>query len=175
LVNQFAGHLLMSKWAVERAFKDRNLNPATAQDREIYAIACQFGVGYQTIIKHLRYALGLLTAQRLEQLLRSTPKTIRQNLLNNPFSNRLVLVDSYWKQVAIDLEVGDGACLTFKARAEDSRLLAQHGKMSSVFVALRPGITKLEAVGNPWAAFVRISRKGFAGRSIYRHLEDIDD
>lgn len=175
LVNQFAGHLLMSKWAIERAFKDRNVDPGTARDREIYAIACQFGVGYQTIVKHLRYALGLINPQRMEQLLRSTPKAIRQDLLNDTFSNHVVLVDPQWRQVAIDLEVGDGACLAFKAQAENDRLLAQGCNGSSVFVALRPGITKLEAVGSPWAAFVRISRKGFTGRSIYRHLEDTDD
>jgi hypothetical protein len=109
------------------------------------------------------------------RLLQSSPKAIKERLLKRAFPAHLVLVDSAWKQdVPIDLEVGDGVLLTFQALAENDRLCSQPFVGGSMFLAAKPGISKVTAVGNSWAAFVRISRKGFTGRSIYRHLEDPD-
>jgi Zn-dependent peptidase ImmA (M78 family) len=175
LANQFAGHLLMPKWAVEKAFSERKLNPATTTDRDFYAIACQFGVGYGTIINHLRYALDVLSAYQAERLLQISPKSIRERLLEKPFLAHLVLVDLAWKQdVPVDLEVGDCVLLTFHAKAENEQLNMQSFTGGSLFLAAKPGISKVMAIDHPWAAFVRISKKGFTGRSIYRHLEDPD-
>ena len=175
LVNQFAGHLLMPKWAVDKSFKDRKLNPVTATDRDFYAVACQFGVGYETIITHLRYALDMVSAHQAERLLQSSPKAIKERVLNTPFPARLVLVDLAWKQdIPIDLEVGDGVFLTFQALAENDRLDVQSVSGGSLFLAAKPGISKVTATDNSWATFVRISKNGFSGRSIYRHLEDPD-
>lgn len=175
LANQFAGHLLMPKWAVKKTFNDRKLNPITANEQDIYAVACQFGVGYGTIINHLRYALDIMPAHQAERLLQSSPKAIKERLLKRMFPAHLVLVDLAWKQeIPIDLEVGDGVFLTFQAQAENERLDAQSFSGGSLFLAAKPGISKVTAVGNSWAAFVRISKKGFTGRSIYRHLEEPD-
>jgi len=175
LVNQFAGHLLMPKWAVEKSFSDHQLNPFVATDRDFYAAACQFGVGYGTIINHLQYALDILPAHQAERLLQSSPKLIKEKLLNRPFPAHLVLVDLAWKQdVPIDLEVGDGVLLTFQAKAENDQLCPQSFTGGSLFLATKPGISKLTAVDHSWATFVRISKKGFTGRNIYRHLEDPD-
>jgi Zn-dependent peptidase ImmA (M78 family) len=175
LVNQFAGHLLMPKWAVEKSFNDRKLNSATATERDFYAVACQFGVGYETIITHSRYALDIVPAYQAERLLQSSPKAIKERLLNRVFPAHLVLVDLAWKQeIPIDLEVGDGVFLTFQALAENERLDRQSVAQGSLFLAAKPGISKVTAIGHSWAAFVRISRKGFTGLSIYRHLEDPD-
>ena len=175
LANQFAGHLLMPKWAVEKSFNDRKLISNTATDRDFYAVACQLGVGYETIITHLRYALDILPAYQAERLLQSSPKAIKERLLNRVFPTHLVVVDLAWKQeIPIDLEVGDGVFLTFQALAENERLDQQSLAHGSFFLAAKPGISKLTAIGHSWAAFVRISRKGFTGLSIYRHLEDPD-
>lgn len=173
LANQFAGHLLMPKWAVEKSFNDRRLNPVSAADQDFYAVACQFGVGYGTIVKHLRYALDMLPASQCKRLLQSSPKIIKERLLRNAFPAHLVLVDLAWKQdIPIDLEVGDGVLLTFQARAENDWLCPQTFGGNSFFLAVKPGISTITAADRSWAAIVRISRKGFTGRSIYRHLED---
>jgi Zn-dependent peptidase ImmA (M78 family) len=175
LANQFAGHLLMPRWAVEQSFADRKLVPETATDRDLYALACQFGVGYRTIITHLRYALNMISPHRTELLLRSSRKAIKQKFLSETFSNHLVFVDSCWKQeVAVDLEVGDEVLLTFDATAENDRLRKQPVAEGTLLLATKPGITKVSADNSAWTTFVRICRKGFTGRSIYRHLEDPD-
>jgi Zn-dependent peptidase ImmA (M78 family) len=175
LANQFAGHLLMSKWAIEKALQDRRLDVHQATDCELYGIACQFGVGYQTIVQHMRYSLEMLTDREAARLLDSSPKVIKQRLLTRSFASHLVLVDDRWSQeLPIDLEVGDAALLTFKAKSEDAKLASSSALVGPLFVATSPGITKVTATGSSWAAFVRISRKGFNGRSIYRHLEDPD-
>lgn len=175
LVNQFAGHLLMPKWAIEKALLDRDLRLATATDRDIYGLACQFGVGFGTMITHLRYGLNLLRDNQVDHLLRTSPKIIKERLLGRKFPAHLVLVDSAWKQdLPIDLEVGDGALLTFRARPENDRLHSEQIVGGCLIIAEKPGLSKVSALSSPWAAFVRISRKGFTGRSIYRHLEDPD-
>jgi hypothetical protein len=165
----------MPKWAVEKTFNDRKLSPVAATDQDFYAVACQFGVGYGTIVKHLRYALNILPALQCKRLLQSSPKIIRERLLKRVFPAHLVLVDSAWKQdIPIDLEVGDGVLLTFQASAENDWLCQQTFDGNSFFLAVKPGISTVTAAGHPWAAAVRICRKGFTGRSIYRHLEDPD-
>ena len=40
--------------------------------------------------------------------------------------------------------------------------------------ARQPGIGKL-VNSSTWSAFVRVSRRGFVGRSLFRHLEEVDD
>jgi len=175
LANQFAGHFLMPKWAIEKAFTDRKLNPDSAMAQSFYAIASQFGVGYTTIVNHMYYSLGLLPARQFDRLLRSSPKTIKEQLLEQSLPNRLVLVDSSWNQsVPIDLEVGDGVLCLFSARAENERLLPQSFSGGSLFLAVTPGFSSMTASDQPRAKRVRISRKGFTGRSIFRHLEDPD-
>lgn len=175
LANQFAANLLMPKWAMEQMFKERSIDPSSVSDIQMYAAACQFGVGYETMIQHLRFGLGFISSNSSERLLQSSPKSIKRNLLGELFPNHLVVVSKTWNSVAIDLEVGDGAFLNFPARSDGAHLVAGDSKTGSLFVATRPGITKIEAVGDNWAAFARISRKGFTGRSTFRHLEDPDE
>ena len=164
----------MPKWAVEKALKDRMLNPSTATDQEFYALASQFGVGYQTIVKHLRYALELLPDFKLDTLLRSSPKIIKERLLNTKFFGHLVLVDTAWKQdIPIDLEVGDAAFLTFPARSDGQGLPSELISTGTLFSAAKPGIFKLTATESPWAAFVAFQEKvlpGGANTVIWRIL-----
>lgn len=177
LVNQFAGHLLMAKPAIQLAFKKRQLAPSTSTQQELYAIACQFGVGYNTIITHLCYALELIPRRRAEELLRSSAKATKESLLYQTFANHLVLVDESWdSQMPIDLEVGDRVLTLFPSRAEGDRLAAEpHTGGGTILEAIKPGLARILSVKDSWVAFVRISKRGFTGRSIYRHLEDPDE
>ena len=81
LANFFAAHLLMPSWAVKKAFLTRNYEPETCTALEFYTIAGQLGVGYGTLATHLRFSLGLISPQQFRQLLKSTPKQIREAVL----------------------------------------------------------------------------------------------
>lgn len=175
LADHFAGHLLMPKWAIAEALKNRRLDPSSTSAQDLYCLACLFGVGYETIITHLWLALGLLPRTHANELLKHSPKSIIGPWVGDSFPGRLLLVDQLWKPtVPIDLEVGDGVGLSFEAKADDKRLSRTSTEGPIVFVANQPGVTRIVASEGVWATFVRISRKGFTGRSIYRHLEDPD-
>ena len=175
LANQFAANLLMPKWAIDQLFKEEAVNLNAVTELQLYAASCQLGVGYETLVRHLRFGLGLISPATTDRLLQTSPKNIRQTYLGEPFANHLVVVSKAWSQVPIDLEVGDGAYLNFLATTEGTLLVPQEHKTGSLFVATKPGITKVQAKSDSWASFVRISRKGYTGRSAFRHLEDSDE
>ena len=58
----------------------------------------------------------------------------------------------------------EGACIEPSSDVE-------HGR---VFRAARPGIGRLEA-GTTSSAFVRVSRRDYVGRALYRHWEEAGD
>ena len=74
LVDCFAGFLLMPKIAVYNAFTLRAWTPATASPKQIFTIACSFGVGYSTLIDHMTYSLQMLSESKSRELKKFTPK-----------------------------------------------------------------------------------------------------
>ena len=67
----------MPKAAVEHGFKVRGYVPAAATPQQIYAVAGWLGVGYGTLIHHMRISLDLLSEQKTKALLSIPPKRIR--------------------------------------------------------------------------------------------------
>jgi hypothetical protein len=172
--DMFAGMLLMPKSTVDRAFSSRKLNPETADPAEFFRVACSLGVGYSTLAGHLYYALNAITENRLVGIERCTPKKIRESLLGQSGSEELILVDEQWTGRPVDASVGDflllpptssteGLCCEFRANLKQGTLLQ----------AVTPGVGRFES-SSGWAAFVRISRKHYEGRSIFRHLEEVE-
>ena len=171
----FAGALLMPKMAVSKAFATRGWNMADCTPEQVFTVAGYFGVGYTTLVHHMRSALQILPDTRAEALLKVGPRKAQSLLLGLQTAETAVVVDSHWTKRAVDVEVGDllivqgesqseGACLEPSSEVEHVRL----------FRAVRPGIGRVEG-RNGWAAFVRVARRGFVGRALYRHWEDSDD
>ncbi len=178
LVNAFAAHLLMPLRAVRDSFRRRGWNPADSKPIQVYAVACQLGVGYSTLVHHLHTALRLIGPLHAETLLRSTPKKLRAEVLGVevPAATHLVLVDSAWTRVAVDLRVGDVAILPAGTTLAGKSAEAAGESPSGVLVeAIRPGITQVEVPDASWAAFLRVSRREYTGLSKHRFLEESDD
>ncbi len=175
MANVFASHLLMSDWAVEDAFRRRSLVPARSEALECYRIANQLGIGYETLIQHLRYGVKLIKDDQAERLLKATPKDIRANVLGTPDQRHLVFADQYWWRVPIDLTVGDALILPVGFQAEGSVLhhvgITFHGTWLE---AIRPGYSRVFSDDHGWSSFVRVARKDYVGRSKFRFLEDPD-
>lgn len=175
LANAFASYLLMPPWAVEEAFAKRGSRPATCSAEQVYAVACQFGVGYETLVQHLYWSLNAIAQVRADDLLTTSPKRLRKALLGHDRSPHLVLSDMAWSSVPIDLQVGDSAAFPQHAKIEgDCVVPVGEAKCGLLVEGHRPGIGRVEANGGLWCAFIRVCRKDFVGRSIYRHLEDPD-
>lgn len=177
LVDAFAAHLLMPSRAVKRAFDRRGWKFARCTPFQVHLVACQLGVGYTTLVYHLCWALKRLSAPQMKELLKTTPKQLRDELLGTGGSaSHLVLVDEAWTHVPVNLRVGDMAILPAGITLEGtSARIVGHNVMGELVEAVRPGITQAERTSDSWACFVRVSRRDYVGRSINRFLEETDD
>lgn len=175
LVDIFASYLLMPPWAVREAYARRRWSPANCTPLQAYTIAGQLGVGYETLVQHLRYSLRSISPSHTEFLLRTTPKDLRCALLGSNRSRHLVIVDDAWTKVALDLQVGDLAIIPANVAVEgrSAAIVGKHD-LGLLIEGREPGVSRAESFNQSWAVYVRVSRKDFIGRSIYRHLEDPD-
>lgn len=173
--DMFAGMLLMPKTAVERAFSVRKLDPRTAEPVDFYRVACWLGVGYATLAGHMHFALRTLSEERLIDIERHAPKEIRTSILGQSASEELITVDEQWTARPVDAAVGDFILLPPDVSAEGA-CCERRGALpgGALYQAVTPGLSRFES-SSGWASFVRVTRKHFEGRSIFRHLEEVDD
>ena len=171
----FAGALLMPKMAVSRAFAVRGWSMEECTPEQAYMVAGYFGVGYTTLIHHMRGALQVLPGTRAQALLKVSPRKAQSLLLGWQTSQTVVVVDSHWAGRAVDVEVGDLILVKGGAQSDGECLEpspdVEHGWL---YRAARPGIGRLEA-GTTWSTFVRVSRRDYVGRAPYRHWEGAGD
>lgn len=174
--NMFAAYLLMPKTTVQFAFAQRAAKPDDAPPLAVLAIATWLGVGYTTLVHHLRYNLGLITEERARALLRVGPKDIVGDLAGERAPGTAVfIVDRAWRARAVDVEVGDLIMLEPPIVASGACVRLEGGDgPRTIVVAVQPGTGHLDG-GPGWATYVRVRRSRFEGRSIFRHLEEADD
>ena len=171
----FAGALLMPKMAVSGAFAIREWSMEDCTPDQAFMVASYFGVGYTTLIHHMRSALQVLPDTRAQALLKVSPRKAQSLLLGWQTPQTVVVVDGHWTGRAVDVEVGDLIFVPGGAQSEGTCIEpssdVEHGRL---FLASRPGIGRLEA-GVTWSAFVRVSRRDYVGRALYRHWEEAGD
>lgn len=175
LANLFAGFLLMPRRALAKALKTRNISIENLAPFDAYRLACQFGVGYQTLISHLRFSERMISDNQYHALSKATPKSIRNQILGSETRSRLIFVDAEWADVAIDLAVGDLVCFDSDVEIESPILTKINSPGSrSCFIGANSGIGRVSN-GKNWAQMVRVSRESYIGRGIFRHLEETSD
>lgn len=175
LVKIFACYLLMPIWAVRRAFYRRQLTAGNCKPEEIYRVSSQLGVGYETLVQHMRYSLRLLGDSAADTLLSVSPQQIRRRLTGDAANRHLVVADTQWESLPIDLRVGDDVLLPEGAVVTGERTHVSGVASGGVVVqADEPGFVQASVPGTGWCAFVRICRREYAGLAQYRHLEDPD-
>ena len=176
LANQCAAYLLMPTRAVVNEFARRGLEPKTSSALDIYRVACQLGVGYETLLTHLCWSLNLIRRSQMEDLKAVPPKEIRRAVLGYHKSTHLIYVDEFWHKVAIDLEVDEFAFAPPHLQLRGSAAtIVGVTIFGTIIKGVRPGIAQLSSEQNEWAAMIRVSKKQFVGRCQFRHLENSDD
>lgn len=176
LADTFAAFLLMPTLGIRKAFTSRGWHAASATPLQIFTIACSFGVGYKTLISHMTYALKMINRTKAESLLKSTPKSIRQEVLGRTSAEPLIIADKNWSLPTLDAEVGSLLLLPSKAEAtNDTITIQENHPQGYLFRANRPGIVRVFCHDTKWAVFIRVSRYQFVGLSKYRHLEEVED
>lgn len=178
LADTFAGYTLMPALGVRHAFAARGWDARAATPEQVFTVACHFGVGYETLVAHLAYALKAIPAARADELRKTGPKEIREVVLGAPATDPLIIADERWASPTLDAEVGTTLLLPAGIEAESDLIVTRQGEHPSggrVYRAVRPGIVRVARPDPPWAAFVRVARYQFAGFAEYRHLEQEDD
>lgn len=180
LADVFSGFILMPIIGLRRAFSVRGWTPEAATPTQIFTIACEFGVGYTTLLTHLSAGVKMLSLGRATALKRVKPKALRMQILGALTPEPLIVADCYRAMPTLDAEVktllllpprvdvtGDG--LAFERDLGTGRL----------FRAVKPGIFQASVDG--WAVFVRVAPVqktepyGYVGLAQYRHLEEDPD
>lgn len=178
LADNFASALLMPKSAVDWAFGIRGWTPAGSTPVQIYTVACWLDVGYETLVNQLGTSLKLLSRTRMQELLRVSPKRIRTDVLGFENDGDVIVADNNWRDRAIDLEVGDHAMVPANAvfEGECAELFTADGDRDdrTLLRGRAPGRGRVVTSDGSWSAYVRVSKHGYTGRSIFRHLEDPD-
>lgn len=176
LADMFAGFLLMPKSAVEHAFAVRGWNPHFCTSLQVYTVACLLGVGYTTLLNHMAHTLRLISGDQARALGKISLSAIRAEYLQRAIKENLIIVDEHWPKCAIDVQVGDLIQLPANVQQGGDFVRFQednsHGRL---FCATRQGQGCFSHPMNGWVALVRVARKNFTGRALYRHLEDPDD
>lgn len=174
LANAFSAFTLMPIVGIRGAFSRRGTTAATAGPEDVFAVACNFGVGYATLVSHLAYGVQEISGQRARELQKSSPKSIRRKLLGDASADPLVIVDEHWVSRAVDVEVKTTVLVPEGARFEGECLApAVACAGGQTFKAVKPGIGRLH-LGDDKVHFVRVARENYVGLARYRHLEDED-
>lgn len=176
LVDCFAGFLLMPKAAVLAAFSQRGWNPESSTPVQIFTIAGWLGVGYETLIVHMRASLGILGNGNANALRKATPKAIKSDLLGEERQENLVVIDRFWAGRAVDLQVGDYVLGMPGVESDKTCIrVVQDDGQESILQAVGIGLGRIMHRDSGWSSFVRISRRGYVGRSIFRHDAEVGD
>ena len=75
----FAGILLMPKVAIDRAFALRKWKVHECNPGQFYLLSNYFGVGYSTLIHHMRSSLNILSAAQASALLKVKPRRLHRS------------------------------------------------------------------------------------------------
>jgi len=166
----------MPTLGLREAFAKRGLDPNRATALDMYAIACNFGVGQSTLVNHLAYGINMINQAQRDRLGRITPKMIRTELLGEVVSTPLTVADQHWNSPTLDIEQ-DALVLLPSGVVVDASMLVPERELAAgrLFRAAKCGITRVAIPGTPWATYVRIARRQYVGLARFRHLEETAD
>lgn len=176
LAETFAGFMLMPIIGLRRAFRVRGWYPETVDPVQMYNIACEFGVGYTTLLTHLTASVNMLSQERATVLRRVSPKALRTKILGRVSSELLIILDRHCAGCTLDTEVNTLLLLPPGTTVSGANLRYEDDLQSGrLFRAVQPGIIQASVNDAAWAIFVRIAREGYVGLAQYRHMENIPD
>lgn len=174
----FGGFLLMPRPLVLRGFEARELNCTVCAPEDVLVVSGWIGVGYSTLVEHMRSSLSLISDARAACLLRMAPNQLRRALAARfpqvdpckVANSDLYVVDDAWLDRSLDLRVGDVVVLKKRQEFEGTCCVPSGG----ILTATSPGIGRLVERTDSSALFVRVRRRVFEGLAEFRHLEEVE-
>jgi Zn-dependent peptidase ImmA (M78 family) len=173
----FASSLLMPAQGIRKALAQRNWKAVELTPEQIYTIACDFGVGYETLVTHLSAGMKLIDFGQSQELKKSKLPTIRQSFVGRlEIPRRLIVTDQQSLSSIIECEVGDHVLVDAAVSPQNDSLHTLppiDGKQ--LFVAARRGVTSLRTADGKTFQQVRIMAHQFVGLNRYLYLPDPDE
>lgn len=179
LANAFAAALLMPSVGLRGAFARRGWDRENPTPVQLFTIACQFGVGYATLLNHMSYTLREISSGRRAELDRWTPQRIRRQLLDEDF-DAMLLVDGHNEAASFDVEIGTAVLLPPGAVPGGVALnfLRSEGGFD-LYDAAKRGIATVTGLAVPFAVRVMPKKtegaEGYVGAAANRFEEDPDE
>jgi len=171
LADSFASHFLMPEIGLRGAFNRRGWKPRNATPEQLYSIACDFGVGYLTLITHLHFGSGEISSDRFNKLAKMSPKRIRYALLGEASEQPLIIAGPSSLAKSVDIELNTQLLLPKDTVYDITHLrLLRPIKNALLLEPTKVGVTKVAA--NGWSSKVRVSREAYVGLSKFRYLEE---
>ena len=171
LADRFASALILPKIALMKVVNGRNWNINNLSAEEVYRLANDFGVGYETILVNLAMNFNSLERKNFEALKKVQLPQIREKLCKERKNNNIFLIDSFFPRRFVDIEIDD--YLAFLTPTEEI-ISDKMVKSGDGFLACKTGELNVTDK-NGKTHTIRISRKGYEGLARYRHLEDFLD
>jgi Zn-dependent peptidase ImmA (M78 family) len=164
----FGSFFLMPKSLVLTAFERRGWSIATLTPEQVFVVAGWLGVGYSSLITHLRFSLRLISFGQAAALMAVAVKHVRRNVIGRAVLHEGIVVDEQWTGRPVDASVGD--VLRVPPRSLLDGNIGELSETAGVsYVTLTaPGLGRVD--NGEWAAYVRVSERDFVGRAIFRHL-----
>jgi len=170
----FAAHFLMPRQAILSATKMRGWTITSLSVEQTYTLASVFGVGYKSLLWQLFAGLQVLHEDHFNDLSKFTPKAIRNGLWEPSKDSNLVILDTRWKSVTVDLELGDVLIADLKGDLDTCPLTLQSEvNAQQVWEATKVGTVRLANASNE--VLIRVSQRGYVGSWRYRYLTEGDE
>jgi hypothetical protein len=173
IANAFAAAFLMPTVGLRAALSRRGWEAKSATPLQLFTVACEYGVGYRTLVNHLTFLLREIPVPRRTELIRWNPQRIRRELLKcDPIA--LIIADEHNEAASFDAEVGTVLVLPSAADVEGEAVV-HTGTLGNneVYRAEKRGVARVSGAGT--AFDVRIMPHQYLGVAAYRFLEDPDE
>lgn len=173
MANAFGSAFLMPSAGVRGAFARRGWNSSRPEPLHCFTVACEFGVGYETLANHLYHAMDDISEEAHVKLKRSSPQKIRKAIVGEAFAS-LTIVDAYNTAPSFDVEKGSAVVVLAGGDAEGDALRRVKALEEGVFYeAVRRGRSKV--VTETGSYEIRVMPKEYKGAAAHRFLEDPDE
>lgn len=177
LADCFAGYLLMPVLGIQEAFVKRSWNASNATPQQFFTIACEFGVGYQTLLTHTHFVLKLITEERYGELKKVDLKAIRKEAIGKEYQkDRLLIFDEQSATPVVEAEEGTLILVPKGIEILDDVVVKEADMSDGILLrAARRGVIGVDFEdGKPFKQ-IKVASYQWYGLDKFRHLEEEPD
>lgn len=179
LANAFAAALLMPSVGLRGAFARRGWDQNSPTPFQLYTIACQFGVGYATLLNHMSFTLREISGGKRIELDRWSPQRLRQQLLGEDH-DAMIVVDAHNEAASFDAEIGTAVVLPTGSTVTGNVLAFERNLDAfDLYEAVKRGSSTVTGLNAPFDVRVMPKKsenaKGYVGAAANRFEEDPDE